>query len=623
MCGIFGLWDKTGQPVLCGVLNHAASLLQHRGPDAAGVYLDGSLGLAHTRLKILDLSDAANQPFTDTGHALVYNGEIFNADELRRMLSPYHAFRTKSDTEVLFVSLCHYGPEVTLRRLDGQFAFAFYDRTQQSLTLARDHAGICPLYLHETADHLAFCSEIRPLLETFGPSELDVQGVMDYFAYRYNIQNGRTLFATVRRFPAASLLTVEMKSRQISRPRRYWRMPFCSRSEDAVEVLHALDDSLRRQLSADVPVGLFLSGGIDSRVVLHGALHHTSRPLTAFTLRMNGAKDSDARQAQALRQIYNFNWHCIDWAQDTLLQGLPNTVLALEEPFGDVIICANEALANVASHSVRVVLSGEGGDEAFWGYDHQRALMTLRYVATIPLAANLAAFCLYLAPSTLLNILSGYAGKYGAGEKHHICRCLRAQTDAQAYLNLVRIFQTNELRALFNPHFLHNAPADADTRPILDIFHEETDIVRASMRVELEQCTLPLNLMKQDRLCMAHSLESRVPLVARPVLERVATLPTQQLCTKPPKAILQEYANLRGQRKNAFSVLNSSAYDRQCLALWDSHVTESIGGGLFRPSALAALRQTIPSGGVLDIKRAMAVTVFFAWLKKFNKYIVY
>jgi len=622
MCGIAGIWHKTGPPPSRPLIQTMTDQLSHRGPDASGVFLHGALALGHRRLKILDLSDAANQPFTDGKRTLVFNGEIFNYRQLRRELKRDFAFATSSDTEVLFFALARWGRDA-LRRLDGQFAFAFHDADQHTLLLARDHVGICPLYTFEDDARFAFCSEIAPLLHLAGPRDLNPQGVADYFTYRYNIQNGQTLFEGIRREPPGVSTRLELDSGRRERE-RYWRLEFGQplAAKEVQEGLDSvLDEVMRSQSVADVPVGLFLSGGIDSRAVLHGFSRHAS-PVDAFTLRF-GPDDPEIERVALLRDKYHLNEHVLSFDQ-AVADELPHALRSLEEPFGDVIICANAVLAREAARSVRVVLSGEGGDETFFGYSHQRSFLKLLALRGkgIPSAALALAFA--LVPPSLLGRMADYPGGFGKTEARHMRRVAGLLADpAEAYLAMVSLFTPDGLERLLTPYQRSKGAARADSAAIRDIFGSASHPLHASMRAEVEQLTLVVNLLKQDRFTMAHGLEARVPLVSRQILEFAGRIPVASLLAKPSKALLQNYSGGVALPKSPFSLFASPSYRAMLTSIFDRYAGEDVvrDSRIFELTELTRLRQALVSGGLLEVKQAMAVLVFMVWIKVFSHHI--
>lgn len=622
MCGIAGVWSKKGGAPSEALVGRMLSCLSHRGPDAQGIWSGPGLVLGHRRLKILDLSDRANQPFTDGKDAIVFNGEIFNYKELKAELSQKCTFTTTSDTEVLFRSLQRWGEEALLK-IEGQFAFAFYCAQSRSLMLARDHAGICPLYVRNKDGDFYFSSEIRPLLE-LGKSDLDRQGVVDYFTYRYNIQNGRTLFTDVKRFPPAHFLKIDVESGE-SVQRRYWRLEFQQQQGSPKELQKQFDnlfnEEVSRQQAADVPVGLYLSGGIDSGALLAGFSKNTSE-INAFTLLFSKG-DAERGQVDALSRRYRFEKKYIEFSpQDFSV--LEDAVLALEEPFGDLIICANYTLAQYASKAVRVVLSGEGGDESFCGYDHQRAFAKMAALTSNRIMQKFIPQAWRLLPSRLIAMSVSYPGRFGAREKQKTEKVFMAMGDsADAYIELVRLFDAEELRSLFSKNFSNGADTGPDTGPIREIFNNEKERWQALMRVEIEQLVLIVNLLKQDRFSMHFSLEGRVPLVSRKILEFAGTLSYSELFGKDTKRLLLGYAASAPVRKRPFSILGHENYVNSMLILMDRYLTpEAIDEmGIFSPDALKLIRARMKEGGIIDLKQAMCILVFAVWWGQFKRYL--
>ena len=419
MCGIAGIWNRQGNPIAEGDLNLMVNKMAHRGPDAKGSWVNHNLGLGHSRLKIIDLSDNANQPFTDGQDVLVFNGEIFNFKELKKELPISKNYKTTSDTEVLFRSLQHWGVD-TLNKIDGQFAFAFYNDRKKTLLLARDHVGICPLYTMDNDNELIFASEIRPILE-LRKSPLNHQGIIDYFSYRYNIQNGHTLFSNIKRLHPAHYWLIDLEKNNITE-KRYWRLKFSENGDVTKNGFQKqfnsfFDSEIKAQTIADVPVGIYLSGGIDSGALLKG-FSKTISPINAFTIGFD-KNDEDLKRVNDLQHKIPFNKNILSFTPESL-ETLEDVVFSLEEPFGDLIICANYQLASQASQQVKVVLSGEGGDESFMGYDHQRAFLKMLQLSQKPLLGSLTSMAMSLLPPKLLALASGYPGGFGRSEHSQI-----------------------------------------------------------------------------------------------------------------------------------------------------------------------------------------------------------
>lgn len=622
MCGIAGIWSKKDRVISQREINNMIMQMRHRGPDAQGSWFLPKLALGHARLKILDLSDAANQPFSDGEDALVFNGEIFNYVSLRKELSDRFVFKTKSDTEVLFRALQTWDEE-TLDKINGQFAFAFYRASSRTLLIARDHVGICPLYTFETEDAFYFASEIRPLL-SIAPSPLNRQGVIDYFVYRYNIQNRRTLFKNILRFPAAHFLKLDLNNKQRVE-KRYWRLRFkeSERSPRRLqeELNRLLDVEIAAQQAADVPVGLYLSGGIDSGALLTGFAKGMS-DIKSFTMTFPGDNEDSLRVTE-FAKMYGFEKEEIKFSENGFSQ-LEDAVFSLEEPFGDLIICANYLLAQNASRKVKVVLSGEGGDESFCGYDHQRAFMKMRELSRHKPTNMLARILLSIATPRAIAFLNTYPGRFEYREQSKLKKVFdKIREPAESYLSLVSLFEGADLESLFSDDFKCGEPVESDATPIREVFAGENDVWRAVMRSEIEQLTLTINLLKQDRFGMRFSMEGRVPLVSKQVLEFAASLPYYEIFSKVNKIHLIRYSGLNIIKKKPFSLFFNKLFLGELIKLMDKYVTESNVKecSVLSWSSIQRIKLELPGGGIIIVKQAMAVLIFLVWFTVFKKYI--
>lgn len=619
MCGIAGIWSKSGQPVVPDDVQYMLDRMVHRGPDAEGVWSSDQLALGNRRLKILDLSDEANQPFTDGLDVLVFNGRIFNYRELRAELEGSHPFRTHCDTEVLFRALQKWGTDA-LQRIYGQFAFAFFSQSDQTLLLARDHVGICPLYVLETDEFLYFASEVRPLLK-FHAGRLNPDAVLDYFTYRYTIQNGKTLFKDIRRFHPAHFLLIDLhRGKRIDQ--RYWRLDFNTRpiaKEEAQRTLNGLlDTEIFRQRSADVPVGLYLSGGIDSGALLAGYARSSSS-IEAFTLQMQET-DPDVIRVEELARTIGFRPNIVPFS-DRYFDQLGDVIEDLEEPFGDLIVCANHMLARTAASKVKVVLSGEGGDEAFFGYDHQRAFLKLLPLTSNSLLRRSACAALAMTPPWLFARLQSYPGYFAAEEMEKVRQVVANMAEpADAYIRLVSLFSPTELKQLFTPDFWQRTSRSADFDTIRETFAVDDEIWKSVFRVEIEQLTMIVNLLKQERFGMHFSLEGCVPFASKPVLEFVASLPYAILCTKTNKELILNYSQQKVIKKKPFSFFHDKQHLARLLQLMDRFVSpqQVSANGIFSGVEIRRLRVAAEAGSILGVKKAMAVLVFAVWHQRFG-----
>ncbi len=622
MCGITGIWNKNDQHVEENEIRSLTRLMQHRGPDAEGIWVNNNLALGHNRLKILDLSDQANQPYSDGKDVLVFNGEIFNYLKLRQELSDKYNFKTNSDTEVLFRALQTWSHNV-FEKIEGQFAFAFYNQQKRTIMLARDHVGICPLYTYETENRLIFSSEIKPILE-LAKQRLNPQGVADYFGYRFNIQNGETLFGDIKRFTPGSYCIFDLALKK-SVNNQFWRLTFKNDNFNLNETQdrfnEILDQEIQSQSIADVPVGLYLSGGIDSGALLQGFSKITSS-IHSFTLRFS-ENDQDVKRVDSLKKKIPFKKNFIDFGLN-VIEDIEKAVESLEEPFGDLIIVANYLLAQNASKQLKVVLSGEGGDEAFMGYDHQRAFLKMDSFAHNDVIRSLGGLLLKLCPPSLLGLIQQYPGRFEADEKRRIQNVFGLLSEpSEAYINLVSLFDKRDLQLLFSDRFKSNSAVAPDYQTIRNIFLNEPNVWKAVMRTEIEQLTLIVNLLKQDRFAMKFSMEGRVPFVSKNILEFAASLPYDQLVSKVNKQHLINYSGSKPIKKLAFSVFASPKYLKTLSFLMDKYVTRDsiFECGVLSWPYVQEIRGRMLRGNIIIVKRAMCILIFMIWWKCFRSYL--
>ena len=501
MCGIAGIIRFDGAPVAHEDLARMSEAQRHRGPDGDGTWADGPVGLGHRRLAIIDLSPAGSQPMrAPGGHVITYNGEVYNFKELRRELESLgHAFVSTSDTEVVVHAWAEWG-ERCIQRLNGHFAFAVWSPDRRRLTLVRDRFGVKPLYYHDGGSFLAFASEVKALLALPSvPRRLSLQALNEYFTFQ-NIFTDRTLFEGVKLLPAGCLMEL---SPCPSGPRTPAR--FCDLlpdgevldigPEDAAAEVHRLFvAAVERQLVSDVAVGSYLSGGMDSGSVTTIARSCIGR-LTTFTGGFDLSSASglelgfDERKAAELVA----NWLKTEHYEVVLHAGdmeavLPELTWALEDPrVGQSY--PNYYVARLASKFVKVVLSGAGGDELFAGYPW-------RY----------------------------FRGLNGGGEQQYY---------RDYYQFWQRLVDDENKPSFFAPDVLRAAPPGESYEvfrsvfgPLRDRIHTREERVNASLYFELKTFLHGL-LVVEDKLSMAHSLETRLPFLDNDLVDFALKLPVR------------------------------------------------------------------------------------------------
>lgn len=371
MCGIsgiVGLGNRQESEKLIRVMNDA---LSHRGPDAEGFYVEDHMALGHRRLSIIDLSTAANQPFTDPSgrFILVFNGEIYNYQEVRNELSNY-PFRTHSDTEVILAAYIQWGPSC-LSKLKGMFAFALWDKTDKKLFIARDRFGVKPLYYYAKDGYFLFSSEIRSLLSSgLVPRKLNKQALSDYLKYQ-SVITPYTLVENILQLPAGHYMIHSEHDLVI---RKYWDLTDVvplpdEQGADKVmgNVKDLLFQSVERRLVSDVPVGAFLSGGIDSSAIVAIMAQVSRQKPVAFTIGFDEKEYDETAYAELIAKKYDVTHHKVKLRPDDFLDELPHALAAMDTPSGDGINTYVVSKA-IRKNGIKVALSGVGGDELFVGY---------------------------------------------------------------------------------------------------------------------------------------------------------------------------------------------------------------------------------------------------------------
>jgi len=540
MCGIAGILEGDDPLRLApAVLDRMVDVLAHRGPDDRGTLVDGPAHLGHRRLSIIDLG-GGHQPMAlpDGGPVVVYNGEIYNFLELRRELEGLgHAFATRCDTEVLLHAWAQWGLDAP-KRLRGMFAFAMWEPRIGRLVLVRDRLGIKPLHWAHARGAVAFGSELKAVMASgLVPDELDRQAVDDFFAHGY-IRGPRTIFAGARKLAPGHMLIVQRDAasgRLRIEDRAWWRMPEwdphvrISYDEAKEELARLLDEAVRVRLVADVPLGAFLSGGIDSSTVVSIMARQVDRPVETFSIGFDDAEYDETVHARAVARHFRTN-HREQIVRADSVALLPALMAAHDEPFGDPSAIPTWYVAKMAREHVTVALSGDGGDELFAGYTRYaylgRELARRRWM-----------------PASARRLVA-LGGRMLAPESRRRSLAERlAMAPEQHYARFRANFPEPMRRALFSPELAESIDMSETAR----VFAGVPASLRAADPVTRIQAAdlcwyLPDDILtKVDRMSMAHSLEARVPLLDHHVVEFVTRLPLAfKLRPDRTKAILRE-----------------------------------------------------------------------------------
>ena len=530
MCGICGVLNFDGQPTSSAMLEEMVRVIQHRGPDESGVCCEGNLGLGHTRLSIIDIAGGQQPMRNETGNLIiVFNGEIFNYLELREELERAgHRFSSKSDTEVI-LRLYEAVGEKCVQRFNGQWAFAIWDCKRKTLFLSRDRLGVRPLFFTQVASSFLFASEMKSLLASgMVRAEIDLQGLDQVFTFWTTIPP-RTIFKNIHQLPPGCSLSIHGSD---LRTRRYWSLeyprpasaPAFTEEQSAEQLLGLLSDATRIRLRSDVPVGAYLSGGIDSTVVTALAQRHARDRLRSFSIVFNDPAYDESRYQQEAANFLATCHSSFSCSTNDIAEALPDVVWHCEQPILRTAPTPMYLLSEFVRNSgFKVVLSGEGADEILGGYDIFKEAKIRRFWGQVPSSR--------LRP-LLLKRLYPYMENM--------------QRQSPAFLqHFFRVSQTE----LANPYFSHlprweltvrlKLLYSVETREQLRDYNPFDDLAQ-SLPADFRSWT-PFNQAEYleatglmpgyilsaqgDRMAMAHSVEGRFPFLDHRVVELATKLP--------------------------------------------------------------------------------------------------
>ncbi len=508
MCGIAGFIGKTDNPE--DVIAKMSKRIAHRGPDGEGFYFFDDVALAHRRLSIIDLS-GGNQPMynEDESIVVIFNGEIYNYIELKNELKKHHKFKTKSDTEVLVHGYEAWGKDLP-KHLRGMFAFAIFDKKKKELFLARDNFGIKPLYYAYMNNAFMFASEIKAFLEHPAfQKELNEEILGPYLSFSFTPTN-ETFFKGVFRLDAGHSLTFKNGKIKIQ---RFYQKEFKEKPmsyEKAVqEISKIMQDSVNKHLLSDVEVGSFLSSGIDSSYLVALA-----RPDKTYTVGYDNKRYNEIEYAKDLTQKLKINNTSKIITKQEYMDIIPKIMYHLDEPASDPAAVALYFVAQLASKDVKVVLSGEGADEFFGGYNIYRQDVDMAWYNKIPYFIRHAIACV----CRLLPEIKGVNFLIRRGERLE-----------NSYIGVNRVFGDKETKkALAKRYKLKNKDV---TKATYDEYQNEPDIVKMQA-IDMDFWLMKDILLKADRMTMANSLEGRVPFIDKEVFKVASSLPMQYKVTR-------------------------------------------------------------------------------------------
>lgn len=529
MCGICGKINlNTDCHIESNLIKQMMDVMSHRGPDDEGMYISKHVGLGHRRLTIIDLN-TGKQPISNEDNQvwIVFNGEIYNYKELQSELKNRgHIFKTNTDTEVILHLYEDYG-EACLAKLRGMFAFAIWDCKKQRLFLARDRIGIKPLYYTITKNGLLFASEIKAIIQD--PSvERDVNhnGIYSFLSYTYT-PGPETAFKNILKLQPGHYLILE-KGRLFVKEYwdidKYYLSSICTKDNDLESnLINILRESVMLHMISDVPVGFLLSGGVDSTAMLSFCQEHLNKDIKTFTVGFEGQKFGDERlYAKKAAKRYGVEHYETTITEQQFLEFLPEYIWYMEEPVFEPPAVSLYYITKLAREHVKVLISGEGGDEAFAGYQTYRNLVWLERLKKImgPTKKKIESLMCKAGNIFPIDKLNKYAPLINISLENYYYS--RASSPAS-------IFNSHS-NHLYSTFFLNEINSAFTTQPFYEYFQTTKDKsdLKKMLYVDTKTWLPDRLLIKADRMTMANSLELRVPLLDHKVLEFAASLPDRQ-----------------------------------------------------------------------------------------------
>ena len=623
MCGIAGFVESASTPSPFGpdssraLIHRMCDVIRHRGPDDEGVWVEEGVALGMRRLSIIDLS-TGHQPIhnEDCSVWIVFNGEIYNFRELRRELEAAgHCFYTSTDTEVIVHAYEQWGTGA-IGRLRGMFGLAIWDTTSRTLLVARDRIGIKPMHYATLNGRFYFGSELKSLLEAPDlPRDLDPGALDHYLSFLYTPRDG-SIFKSVRKLPPGHLLT--WKDGRIA-IEQYWRMPatetFTGSEEDAVRQLRGvLSDAVRSHMTSDVPLGAFLSGGVDSSLVVGLMSELSSARVKTFAIGFDEPAFDELAHARRVANHFGTDHHELVVTPDGV-SILDELVSHFDEPFADSSAIPTWYVSQMARRHVTVVLSGDGGDELFGGYErylpHPRVVAFDRY-----------------SPRALRRVAAVAAaglphGVRGKNFLRHVGR-----NEQGRYLDAIRFFGADEKPALLTPEIQRAIDGPDPEVRLARHFERFARLPWSSQMMRFDAETyLPEDVLtKVDRMSMAHSIESRVPLLDNEVVAFASALPASlKIKNGRRKHVLKEVAaslvprEILDRPKQGFGVPLGTWFRGNLRELFADTLLSpsSLQRGYFRPAFVRHIVNEHLNGKRDHTLRLWQLVVFEKWQQQY------
>jgi len=631
MCGISALWSP--DPADHDVLPRATDMMAHRGPDNGRVERHGPVSLGHRRLSILDLSEAGNQPMSneDGSVHVVCNGEIYNYLELRAELKARgHAFRSGSDSEVLLHLYEEHGSDL-LRQVNGMFAFVLWDERRRLLVAAVDRFGKKPLYFARGKDRLALTSELKGLLPfSWVDRAVDPVAIDRYMSLRH-VPAPLTIFASIRKLCPAQMLLWDEEGMRVA---SYWRPTYEERREPeatlAEEFAATLEDAVRIRLHSDVPLGIYLSAGVDSTSIAGLMRRHSTGRRISYTVGFDNEHNEEKR-ARAFAEHLGFDFNPVR-VDPHDFDHLERIAWHLDEPFGDMIVVPAYKLAAKAKESLTVVLTGDGADEILNGYLHHKVLsQRSRWdgIFALPGVARLAALAVQTIPAAVLDAFFDYPDRFGPRERLKLAQTLElGRTEEGFYEGLMSWFTPQDKAALYTPALAAGIGENTMGADFWAAMHSVGDFPFLARLTLLDlRFWLPfIVLYRLDKLNMAHAVETRSPFLDYRLVQLALNLPAQLKLggARSKEAIRRVHdglypPSLHERGKQAFYIPFLSAYKKRLLPWFQDMCSRSAveRRGYFRWEYVRDTFAQMESGSMLANRQMVSLAMLEQWHRVF------
>ncbi len=500
MCGIIGFnWNDLLR------VKKLAALVNHRGPDQEGAYTDKNVSLGHKRLSIIDLSEKGKQPMSSSDQTIwiTYNGEIFNFQEIKKeLISKGYKFKSKTDTEVIIEGYKEYGTKI-LDKLNGQFAFCIYDKKKEQLFLARDRIGINPLYYYFDGNKFIFGSELKIIMGAGIKKEINRFALNYYLMYGHTPRKQSILENTYKLEPGHFMI-FDLKNKKIKKYTKYWGIHLTDEIKDEKLakkiILEKLDESVKKRLIADVPVGAFLSGGLDSSAVV-ALMSKYTKNLNTFSIKFDYQDFDESKYAEIVSKKFETKHHVIKFSAKDVKELLPKLVYHYDEPFGDPSMIPTYLVSKVAKQHVTVSLSGDGGDELFGGYNSYKHFRLLNFQKYYPAFINKILYKLFKPIKNHFFVKPRAFWELGTLPKKHKFARLMSYLSMDEFKQITGEDPIKYYEAYGGAYFRKNYLDNAQT-------------------IDIHTYLPDNNQTKVDRSSMANSLETRPPILDHELIEK-------------------------------------------------------------------------------------------------------